>query len=445
MDKKPIRLNPEQRAELMLKAGLRPLAPYESSKTPWKCECMGCGAIVSPIYNSIQQGHGGCRTCGYEKIGQALRKPVEVIRRELSAKRLDLLEIHEESSGKVSVRCELCDTTQKITLDAIAKRENLGCSKCSRSSSGSKQVFIEQAEKEMKTKGLEPLEEYKGYKTPWRNRCLVCQKEVLVARESVRRRSVEFQGCMDCAKDSQNRAHVDKKREAVLVRFESLGLTLLSSYEGAKKPIEVKCNRCGYEFVTFGTNLLAQKYGCGRCAGNLIDPNEAVAFMLEHGYEPLEPYTSANTPWKCKHLECGRVVKIPITTTKRTGGGCKYCANHGFQYSKPAYLYLIRNDSLNAVKIGIANPSRRSDGDRLTRFIKLDWEVIAVWNFQKGSQAEEAEKQIFDIIRKQRKIPAYLSRSQMVIGGHTETMDANSVDVLELKQLINKIIRDVQE
>jgi hypothetical protein len=33
----------------------------------------------------------------------------------------------------------------------------------------------------------------------------------------------------------------------------------------------------------------------------------------------------------------------------------------------------------------------------------------------------------------------------MIIGGHTETMDADSVDVLELKQLINKIIRDVQE
>jgi hypothetical protein len=86
--------------------------------------------MVSPKYNSIQQGHGGCLTCGYEKSGRASRKPVEEIRRQLFEKGLDLLELPEKSGGKVSVRCKLCESTQKISLAAIAKRENLGCSKC---------------------------------------------------------------------------------------------------------------------------------------------------------------------------------------------------------------------------------------------------------------------------------------------------------------------------
>lgn len=445
VDKKPIRLNPEQKVELMLKAGLRPLVPYKSATTKWECECLKCGEVVSPMYATIQQGHGGCRSCGYENAGKARRKSIEEIESQLKLIGLELVQQNVKSSEALTVRCLKCGEIQKLGKDAVRLRKHKGCTTCARRAVSSKQVSNEQAEEEMRLKGLEPLEKYMGYKTPWRNRCLVCNKEVLIARESVRRRSPEFQGCKECAKESQNKAHVDKKREAVLSRFESFGLTLLSNYEGASKPIEVRCNRCGYEFVTFGTNLLAQKYGCGRCAGNLLDPIEAVAFMLEHGYEPMEPYTSTTTPWKCKHLECGRVMKIPLSTTKRTGGGCKYCANYGFQYSKPAYLYLIRNEALNAVKIGIANPSRRSDGDRLTRFTKLDWEVIAVWNFQKGSHAEQVEKQIFELIRKERKIPAYLSRSQMVIGGHTETMDANSVDVFELKEILNKIIKDVSQ
>jgi hypothetical protein len=401
--------------------------------------------MVAPKYNGIQQGHGGCLSCGYKKSGQASRKPVEEIRRQLSAKGLELLEMPEKSGGKVSVRCDLCESTQKIRLDAIAKRENLGCSKCARSSSASKQVSEAVAVSEMLKVGLKPLEPYTGHKTPWLNECLTCGKEVRISRNAVLGRSKGFKGCLPCAKISQNRATVENNKHEVLNRFKELELKLLTEYLGTKKSVQVECIRCGFQFETTGGSLLNQKYGCGRCAGNLLDPDEAVAFMIEHGYEPLEPYTSTKTPWKCKHLACGRVMKIPLSTTKRTGGGCKFCANYGFQYSKPAYLYLIRNDSLNAVKIGIANPSRRSDGDRLKRFIKLDWEVIAVWNFQKGKHAEQAEKQIFKIIRKDRKIPAYLSSSQMVIGGHTETMDADSVDVLELKQLINKIIRDVQE
>jgi hypothetical protein len=49
--------------ELMLAAGLEPLDPYPGARTPWRCRCGGCGAEVSPRWNSVQQGQGGCRAC----------------------------------------------------------------------------------------------------------------------------------------------------------------------------------------------------------------------------------------------------------------------------------------------------------------------------------------------------------------------------------------------
>jgi hypothetical protein len=53
--------------EQMIKVGLKPLEPYVAARKKWKCECLNCGQIVSPMYNSIQQGQLGCKSCGIKK------------------------------------------------------------------------------------------------------------------------------------------------------------------------------------------------------------------------------------------------------------------------------------------------------------------------------------------------------------------------------------------
>ena len=59
-------IDPEEAAETMRKAGLEPMEPYRTALTKWKCKCMQCGEVVFPKYNGIQQGRGGCITCGYK-------------------------------------------------------------------------------------------------------------------------------------------------------------------------------------------------------------------------------------------------------------------------------------------------------------------------------------------------------------------------------------------
>ena len=56
---------------IMLAAGLWPLEPYTSSKTPWLCECMACGSEVAPSHCQINSGYGGCSSCGYIARGRA--------------------------------------------------------------------------------------------------------------------------------------------------------------------------------------------------------------------------------------------------------------------------------------------------------------------------------------------------------------------------------------
>lgn len=445
MAKKATRLSIPERIELMREAGLEPLEEYKSATSPWLCRCLNCNAEVSPMYNTIQQGHSGCRACAVKKHGLKSRKPEVEIKEFLNNIGLELISEYTTSESFTLVKCTICGEEVEVKIANLRLRTRKGCATCIRKEISGQQVSQEEAIKFMTDRGLIPQEPYVGHNSPWKNKCTVCNKIVLISRNSLRRRSLAFQGCLDCAKIAQNESTITKASERVLQRFEKLDLTLLSDYVSANAPVKVKCNRCSFEFETRGVQIANQKYGCGRCAGNLTNPEEAVAHMLACGYEPLEPYQSFKHPWKCKHLACGRTLEIPFATTKRTGGGCKYCAKYGFQYSKSAYLYLISHEQLNALKVGIANPSRRADGDRLKRFTNFGWEVIATWTFTKGAKAEIVEKRVFEVIRKEKSIPIFLSRSEMPIGGHTETIDADSISVSELLQMINSFIKEVKD
>lgn len=54
----------EQKAiKVMRRAELEPLEPFKNSHSKWKSKCMKCDSIVSPAFNTIQQGQGGCLVC----------------------------------------------------------------------------------------------------------------------------------------------------------------------------------------------------------------------------------------------------------------------------------------------------------------------------------------------------------------------------------------------
>jgi hypothetical protein len=68
------------------------------------------------------------------------------------------------------------------------------------------------------------------------------------------------------------------------------------------------------------------------------------------------------------------------------------------------------------------------------------------WEARKQHKPEntaiDIEKEIFRIIRKELKIPSYLTKADMPhTGGHAETMDADLITLLELEKIIKKVIK----
>jgi len=47
---------------------LKPLEPYRSAKTPWKCLCLTCKHQVQPTWNRIKQGRGHCAYCAQRRV-----------------------------------------------------------------------------------------------------------------------------------------------------------------------------------------------------------------------------------------------------------------------------------------------------------------------------------------------------------------------------------------
>ena len=67
--------DPKVAKAVMLKAGYKPLEPYKTANTKWKCLHIPCGNTIYPTYGAVQQGRGACLPCGHIKTANARRIP----------------------------------------------------------------------------------------------------------------------------------------------------------------------------------------------------------------------------------------------------------------------------------------------------------------------------------------------------------------------------------
>lgn len=117
--------------EHMLSVGLKPLEPYKAARKSWKCECLNCGQIVSPMYNSIQQGQGGCTSCGIQKASDKKTFSQEEATASMNEAGFDPLEPYKHSESKWKVRCRKCNKICYPTLHNV--KMGSGCPSCAKS------------------------------------------------------------------------------------------------------------------------------------------------------------------------------------------------------------------------------------------------------------------------------------------------------------------------
>ena len=473
---KPI---PETEArDLMISNGLMPLEPFVNTSTKWKCKCKICGREVYPTYNKVKSGYKGCLFCAGKKVDKE----------ELNSliKELNLIPLHEYpgASTKWRMKCSICGQEFNSRYDYI--RNKRGCPFCSGA-----RILSENAVRIMDEAGLIPLEDFKSAAKPWKCKCKVCgkisnrtfhnvkvtgkgcphcsfaksrvtQDEMFeIARElgfeplepyetqtklwklkcskcgletsrfpsslKFRKRSskTNLTGCLSCS--TKQKVKESNQGEIAKKIMETAGFDVLEPYVSAKHPWKVRCQKCQQEMTKQFTHVKSENKGCKYCSGNYLNPEQIYTIMLDAQLEPLEPYTNAQKPWKCRCLKCGRTVKPRFGGISAGIGGCKYCGPHGLDFNKPAFIYLITNRELNAHKIGVSGLEVHTD--RLKAHTKFGWTLYKRLDVGTGEFAYLIEQGILKWIRKELGLPTYLVKEQMPQGGFTETVDASEIDL----------------
>lgn len=212
----------------------------------------------------------------------------------------------------------------------------------------------EEASQVMRNAGLEPLTPYPGRNsTPWPCACHACHETVTPCYASI---AYNGAGCNACG----NRRAADKKRtpeRAAVAVMRAAGFDPLEPFQDAKTPWRSRCldPACGKESSPTLSRVKGGS-GCGYCKGTRRDVQEAVVAMLQAGLEPLEPYPGSGSPWLVRCKECLFERPAYLDNIRQGIGICPSCADYGIDYSAPGHVYVVTDFEI--VKLGIVNDHR---------------------------------------------------------------------------------------
>lgn len=405
----------------MQAAGLEPLEDYPGTVRKWRCVCLECGQEVTPTHDKVLQTGRGCPTCSIKQRGLEHRLDADAAAAVMRAAGLEPLVPYPTTLSPWPCRCTTCGRTVDPSLSSV--KRGARCRYCS-----GKDVIPEEAVEVMRAAGVEPLVPYPGANVPWGCRCERCGKHPSPSYGYVRRTG---SGCGYCSG-----RHVDPQ-DAVIVMREA-GFEPLTPYPGSLSPWPCECVTCGKQSSPWFASVKSQGTRCAYCQGMRTDPDDAGVIMRAAGLKPLVPYPGANTPWRCRCVTCNNEV-TPVIGTIRAGGGCRYCATKGLDYTAPALLYLITHPELEAHKVGIGSPT----AGRLDTHRKHGWTVYNTIHYPTGQQAYEVETAVLRWLRLEMGLPQALTQRDMPQRGETETVYAADIDLPLLWREIIRIHSDI--
>jgi len=304
------RLSDTEAREVMIQAGAEPLTPFPGTSKPWLSKCIKCGKEISPTLGNIK--HNGTKPCAY--CSKKKVHPDDAVKLMCDAG-LEPLEPYPGSNKKWKCKHLSCGEIVYPMHSWIVAGSG-GCLKCGYVKTKEKQIFSdEEARKLFLKNGLDPQIPYPGAGKPWKSRCKKCSQIVSPTYNSIKK----GRGCGVCA------GKIVVPELAIELMLKS-DLRPLVPYPGSARNWKSECLKCGeIVFPNYG-DIKQGDGGCKYCANHFVKPEDAEELMRFNNLEPLEPYKSTQTPWKCRCLKCGKTVTPRHNSVKQGSGGCKYCA-----------------------------------------------------------------------------------------------------------------------
>ena len=314
-----------------------------------------------------------------------------------------------------------------------------GCIFCGiRAVSDSKRLDPYAAHDLMLASNLRPLEPYESASKAWKCECLTCGAQVSPTFNAIQQGEG---GCRTCGRRSAaEKTKLDSVKAVQLMR--SKGYEPLEPYANSQLAWKCRCLQCERIVSPSYSNVSRrqQNFGCIFCMGGRVSEEDAIKVMKSSGVIPIGPYPGKDNPWVSKCVKCEREVKPTYANARRGQGGCKFCSEHGIDLSSPAYLYVLQHSVFNAYKVGIGKSGGLKSNDRIRNLGRQGWTLLRKYEYSTGLEAQTHESSFFQVVRNELHVPIYLSADDMKrTAGHTETMDADSITATKIFEIIEMV------
>jgi recombinational DNA repair protein (RecF pathway) len=250
---------PEEATKVMINAKLKPLEPFPGSKNPWRCECLRCGEVVTPVYGNVNQGDGGCKYCGGHYASPDAAEKLMVLNNAIP------LEPYVNSGVPWHCRCTKCNRDIYPTYNSVQQRGG-ACSYCSK-----RKIDAKDAYQIMVKAGATPLSKFPGATKQWDCQCNNCKRLI-----SPRYTTVANIGANPCLYCAGKKVDADSAFKLML----AAELTPLVPYTRADFKWECECQKCGKYVTPTYTSIRVGQGGCRYCAEKGLDYNEPTFLYL---------------------------------------------------------------------------------------------------------------------------------------------------------------------
>lgn len=296
---------------------LIPLEDYAGCSTKILHRCTVCGYEYKTTPNYVSAGHY-CPECGRKKCVETKKAnlPSFIDRVAKTSPTVEILGEYKTAHDKIAARCKICGFEWEPYADNLIRGH--ACPKCTNRINKDPNEFKETVESFGKVK---VIGDYISNSHKIKVECVKCGKVWDVYPYSV----YIGGGCRECSfeviGDKARMSHSD---------FVSLpnikpSIKIVGKYRGMEKPVECKCDVCGYEWTTAASNV-SSGHGCPKCSGRIKTHDEFIDQVkdLSPTIRILGTYSSSNDRINCQCLVCGHLWS-PIASSLASGYGCPKC------------------------------------------------------------------------------------------------------------------------
>jgi hypothetical protein len=274
-----IRLSEEEAQEKLKKYNLEALEPYLKSDTPWRCRCLLCNQIVFPKLKNLQQGDGGCYSCGMKKAGLKNSMSQEDALNVIHDAGFEALEPYKNALSKWKLRHKACGAIVYPKLNSIKNNDAGGCAVCSghQVEVGFNDLRTTNPTLSLEAFGWDPSKVTQGsnQKKEW-----ICQlKHHWLAKVSDR--ATKESGCPYCTGKRVLVGFNDLLTVYPQVGVQALDWDPTTVTAGSVKKLKWRCD----DGHIWNATVLGrtQGYGCPTCASSGFDPNkDSYLYFLSH-------------------------------------------------------------------------------------------------------------------------------------------------------------------